>query len=260
MERTNLKPSVEYDSKDKYTVYYCDQMKLISLENIEKEWELISLLTSHIYYAFENQETLIAVFLDITSAFNHAFKNDWAQITIKKGSSYRSLQETFPNVNWFAKLPYKNRRHITTIIRMRTDTAPQINICAKSKKGVGTVDAVARLVEEIKEGRKALLLDISNAFNMAWAPVVVQGFERAGVGSGLVRIWWSVLRGRVVPSGRGRCKIGKGCPQGSSLGPTLWLKGIEGWFRSVDRIERMCVKKGGREVTGDNAGDPGLCG
>ncbi|XP_048519348.1 uncharacterized protein LOC125503315 [Dendroctonus ponderosae] len=60
------------------------------------------------------------IFNKIKDNILQTFKNDWAQITRSKGSSYRSIQETFPKVNWFAKLPYKNRRHITTIIRMRT--------------------------------------------------------------------------------------------------------------------------------------------
>ncbi|XP_048522717.1 uncharacterized protein LOC109545618 [Dendroctonus ponderosae] len=128
------------------------------------------------------------------------------------------------------------------------------------RKGVGTVDAVAKLAGQIKEGREAgkhqllVLLDISNAFNMAWAPVVSQELERAGIDKGFIKMCWSFMRNRFVQSGSVIRSIGKGCPQGSSLGPTLWLMVMEGWFRVIDRIEQSSMNKYRGKGLGTNVG------
>lgn len=47
-------------------------------------------------------------------------KKEWSQIIGNKGSFYRGIQNHFSQIRWFDKIPYKNRRQITTIIRMRT--------------------------------------------------------------------------------------------------------------------------------------------
>lgn len=67
------------------------------------------------------------IFIDNKNIFNkirthllEQFNQEWCQITKNKGSSYRSVQESFPHTNWFAKLPCGNRQQLTTVIRMRT--------------------------------------------------------------------------------------------------------------------------------------------
>lgn len=46
------------------------------------------------------------------------YHNYWKNTT--KTKWYRDIQDTFPAKPWYSKFPFTNRRHITTIIRMRT--------------------------------------------------------------------------------------------------------------------------------------------
>lgn len=45
---------------------------------------------------------------------------EWQNTTRVKGRWYAGFQPFFPKKPWFSKFPYSGRRHITTIIRMRT--------------------------------------------------------------------------------------------------------------------------------------------
>ncbi|KAJ8912031.1 hypothetical protein NQ315_000524 [Exocentrus adspersus] len=44
----------------------------------------------------------------------------WKSSLREKGSSYALLASNFPTKPWFSTMPFKDRRHLTTIIRMRT--------------------------------------------------------------------------------------------------------------------------------------------
>lgn len=48
------------------------------------------------------------------------FLREWKQTLSFKGSFYREIQSEFSFKPWYYKLPYQDRRHISTIIRMRT--------------------------------------------------------------------------------------------------------------------------------------------
>ena len=48
------------------------------------------------------------------------FKQRWNYHIQNKKYRYNRVQNSFPNKKWFSLFPYKDRRHITTIIRMRT--------------------------------------------------------------------------------------------------------------------------------------------
>ena len=51
---------------------------------------------------------------------NKQHGNHWKQTGETKGKWYGAIQEDFPKKTWYDKLEYSDRRHITTIIRMRT--------------------------------------------------------------------------------------------------------------------------------------------
>ncbi|KAJ8919751.1 hypothetical protein NQ315_006280 [Exocentrus adspersus] len=48
------------------------------------------------------------------------WNGQWSTLLQNKGAAYRCLVTNFPKKPWFSTMPFKNRRHLTTIIRMRT--------------------------------------------------------------------------------------------------------------------------------------------
>lgn len=48
------------------------------------------------------------------------WQHEWKQTTSTKGSRYAEYQGAFPSCVWFSKFPYFDRRHICTVIRIRT--------------------------------------------------------------------------------------------------------------------------------------------
>lgn len=44
----------------------------------------------------------------------------WKIMAANKGKNYAKVQTEFPRIRWYNRFPYRDRRHITTIIRMRT--------------------------------------------------------------------------------------------------------------------------------------------
>lgn len=48
------------------------------------------------------------------------FFQEWKDTFMTKGRWYYNIQNTFPQEPWYTKFPFMDRRHITTIIRMRT--------------------------------------------------------------------------------------------------------------------------------------------
>jgi zinc-binding in reverse transcriptase len=51
---------------------------------------------------------------------NLAYKQQWERMYTKKGN-YTRIQPEFVGAPWFQKFPHMDRRHITTIIRLRTN-------------------------------------------------------------------------------------------------------------------------------------------
>ncbi|XP_050508162.1 uncharacterized protein LOC126885602 [Diabrotica virgifera virgifera] len=60
------------------------------------------------------------IYTDIKSKVYDDFRNKWNNLISIKDYQYRKVQPTFPKNKWFAIRPFIDRRHITTIIRLRT--------------------------------------------------------------------------------------------------------------------------------------------
>lgn len=60
------------------------------------------------------------IYNKIKSSLKESFKQNWLMTGLRKNYKYMSIQNMFPERKWFSLLPFVNRRHITTIIRMRT--------------------------------------------------------------------------------------------------------------------------------------------
>lgn len=107
------------------------------------------------------------------------------------------------------------------------------------REGRATVDAAERLIGDIREirsgGNHALVvtLDLRNAFNSAWTPRVVDGLLKKGVNGEIVRMVKDFLSERKIAMEGQEWEMQRGCPQGSSLGPVLWLAIMEGWFEGM---------------------------
>jgi len=114
------------------------------------------------------------------------------------------------------------------------------------REGRSTTMALRNLIGIISgTPRKAhcmvVLLDLSNAFNMAWPPEIDRQLEVARAPSYMRRIIASFMTDRKVTSRNVSQGVYRGCPQGSSLGPTLWLVGMEDWFRRMSGLD-ACVQ------------------
>lgn len=60
----------------------------------------------------------------------------------------------------------------------------------------------------------------------------------------LWKICDSFMCERKVKVERSECMMERRCPQGSSLGPTLCLMAIEGWFETMDTIDLSMRQNG----------------
>lgn len=165
------------------------------------------------------------------------FPRVWKKANIvwipKKGNSLRpiSLLPTLGKV-----LDKLLNRRLQTFLEQHHKLSPrQFGFRA----GRSTVDAITFATEKIKENKKngmhslVMALDIANAFNAAWGPYIDKEMETAEVPKQLRMISQSFLEGRIVKTGSVQRAMERGCPQGSSLGPTLWLVVMEGWFRKM---------------------------
>lgn len=110
------------------------------------------------------------------------------------------------------------------------------------RSGRRTVDAIKSVVDTVQtrkqEGYHVLVvtLDLRNAFNMAWWPAIEGVMRHMGMPDNLRKICGSFMNERVVTVGRTEWVMERGCPQGSSLGPTLWLIAMEGWFETMTSV------------------------
>lgn len=104
-------------------------------------------------------------------------------------------------------------------------------------RGMETVDALRRYRERIQCNNRGQLhqltvaLDFSNAFHSGWRPYLARQLAGYEIGTRLNSILCeNFLDERGVMSGNVEAEMPKGCPQGSSIGPTLWNVLMEGWF------------------------------
>ncbi|KAJ8949449.1 hypothetical protein NQ318_007550 [Aromia moschata] len=110
------------------------------------------------------------------------------------------------------------------------------------RSGRGTIMAVGELVKEIRgnkgDGWHTLVvaLDLTNAFGTAWGPSITERMRECGLGGEMERMVKSFLSEREIKIEGREWKIERGCPQGSSLGPILWLLVMQGWFAKMREI------------------------
>lgn len=108
------------------------------------------------------------------------------------------------------------------------------------REGRDTVSAVERITRILRSNRTerkhslVVTLDLANAFNSAWSPAIIEAMKRKGIEGYLINIVKSFLEGRVVTAGGNEYPVERGCPQGSSLGPILWLLVMETWFQKIE--------------------------
>jgi hypothetical protein len=108
-------------------------------------------------------------------------------------------------------------------------------------KGRRTTEAIDRAVGNLKRARAEskhevlMALDIKNALNSAWYPGLVQLLASCGCPGDLGRANADFLQDRSVTSEGMTVETSRGCPQGSCLGPILWLLIMEDWFAKMDK-------------------------
>lgn len=78
-----------------------------------------------------------------------------------------------------------------------------------------------------------VILDIGNVFNSAWPDRILRMARKRELPEGLCRAVEGFLRDRVLVSGSMEYNLIAGCPQGSSLDPTLWLLIMEDLFDNM---------------------------
>lgn len=63
----------------------------------------------------------VEIYNDIKHNISKQFKENWLKL-IKDNNNYQysKIQDNFATKKWFSLLPFIDRRHVTTIIRMRT--------------------------------------------------------------------------------------------------------------------------------------------
>lgn len=98
--------------------------------------------------------------------------------------------------------------------------------------GKSTVDAIHAVISFIHDAKNkghyctAISLDIASAFDMAWWPIIISELIERGVPENLIRLTKSYFADRTarawLPTGPISRKVSRGCPQGSSSGPTFW--------------------------------------
>lgn len=102
----------------------------------------------------------------------------------------------------------------------------------------GTSDAlkeVKRLVN-MSESKYVLglFVDISGAFDNAWPPLILEIMRSKNCPDNLVSFVREYMRGRSVEIGKRSVEdvwsVEKGCPQGSILGPVLWIILLHEWL------------------------------
>lgn len=110
------------------------------------------------------------------------------------------------------------------------------------RSGKGTIEAVASVVNRIRANKNrglhtvVVTLDMKNAFNMAWHPKIIECLRSVKCPKDLAGLIRDFLMDRRISSKGVDSVMERGCPQGSSLGPVLWLLLMEGWFGAMDAV------------------------
>lgn len=114
----------------------------------------------------------------------------------------------------------------------------------KNRDCIQAIDVLINIIKLNKENKLHSLiiaLDLKNAFGSAWSPSVIKNMRDNGLSEELVKMVKSFMKERKI------CVEGKewcsdvGCPQGSSLGPVLWLLVMEGWFKKMNEARKRGV-------------------
>lgn len=112
------------------------------------------------------------------------------------------------------------------------------------RRGRDCTMAIKELTEVVRGnkmgGRHSLVvaLDLRNAFGSTWSPALVRNLRMKGISEKLVKMVKSFMRQRKVCVEGREWDSDVGCPQGSSLGPVLWLLMMEGWFERMEAVRQ----------------------
>lgn len=107
------------------------------------------------------------------------------------------------------------------------------------RPGRGTEDAVLSLLEDVRSAESnyvlCVFLDISGAFDGMWWPSVLWQFSRRGVTREEYRFLSHYFEEREVTLRHGEAEwkkqLSKGCPQGSVMGPLMWIVEFDSFLR-----------------------------
>ena len=108
------------------------------------------------------------------------------------------------------------------------------------QRGLQTISASKNFVSYVKAAHiekqhcLSVTLDIQNAFNSAWHPVILKKFKRFACPGDIYHLIKSFLDDRRAISGNVEITTSRGCPQGSCLGLILWITLMEVWFEAVE--------------------------
>jgi hypothetical protein len=110
------------------------------------------------------------------------------------------------------------------------------------------IESVTKFIEESHKRKHCLLiaLDISKAFDSASHAVITKSLNDLQAPNNLQRLIQSYLTGRsaIIRSGQEEYEhlINQGCPQGSVIGPTLWLILYDSLIRKMTKKSRPGVE------------------
>lgn len=105
--------------------------------------------------------------------------------------------------------------------------------------GKGTADALHKLKRIVKGSTKTyvagVFVDVKGAFDNAWPPLVLSVLKEFECPGNIYKLIRDYLEGRKIKVGkvmeRFMWLVAKGCPQGSVLGPVIWLILLHDWLR-----------------------------
>ncbi|XP_057664441.1 uncharacterized protein LOC130903290 [Diorhabda carinulata] len=108
------------------------------------------------------------------------------------------------------------------------------------REGRTTTEAIDKIITKIRHNKDhkihtlVITLDMSNAFNTAWTPQVVDILRQKNTPRNIAKLCTDFLKHRHIRTENIETDTHRGCPQGSSLGPALWNLIMEDWFRYLD--------------------------
>lgn len=111
------------------------------------------------------------------------------------------------------------------------------------RKTKSTIAAIGNVQEIFQQNDKKkwhtlfVAMDIQNAFNSAWYPRLRLLLAKTGCPKDLGRTIINFLDNRKIQSNGAQSCTERGAPQGSCLGPILWLIIMEDWFNEMAKIK-----------------------